>query len=249
MPATSLENVGPKVITGKPFSAKRYSHIVRSLPDGRKEFIRNEIYPFDVGRAADGRIRIQIVGGYSPECNRLELLFPPPCPSWSIVVFDPSTKLATGWTEGEIGAHGAVVTRMSESQAETIESLTSVIPPTSTSPPNGSAAGVTTENLGEKDIDGVRATGVRTTFVFPSTYSGNKMPKTRIYEVWKSEELRVVVKIIEGDPKGQERISGLEEISLHPDSGLFHPPDDYEIQYHFFNLSSDIERLNGWYPR
>ena len=68
---------------------------------------------------------------------------------------------------------------------------------------------VTTEDLGGKTGEGLRATGVGTTTMYPAGHSGNKTPIAIIHEVWKSPEMRLVVKIVDGDPHGEETIRTL----------------------------------------
>lgn len=50
-------------------------------------------------------------------------------------------------------------------------------------------------------------------------------------------------------PNGQERIWGLEKISLLPDPSLFSPPKGYEMQYGKTDngAAPDLEALGSWF--
>ena len=78
-------------------------------------------------------------------------------------------------------------------------------------------------------MEGVAVTGVRTTTVLPAGYKGNQTPVTTIHEVWSSEAMKLVIRVIDGDPNKEVTISGLEHLSRAPDPSLFHPPDGYRI--------------------
>jgi hypothetical protein len=209
-PESPLTTTIPAVVRGQSFSATKYVRKVKTLPDGKQQFIRNEIYPVQVARDSDGRIRVQVVGAHpQPECDQPASRVPPPCPSWNVILFDPVTQTITHWAEGEMGGHAAVVIKLSAGQVEDIENSTSALPEVATkAQPEGPA--VTTEDLGEKVVEGVSATGVRTTTVLPAGYSGNKMPITTIHEAWTSTEMKLIIKIIDGDPRKEETLTGLE---------------------------------------
>jgi hypothetical protein len=247
-PESSLTTTSPAVVRGQSFSATKYVRKVKTLPDGKQQFIRNEIYPVQVARDSDGRIRVQVVGDHlQPECDQPASQVPPPCPSWNVILFDPVTQTITHWAEGEMGGHAAIVVKLSAPQVEDIENSTSVLREVAKkAQPEGPT--VTTEDLGEKVVEGVSATGVRTTTVFPVGYSGNKTPITTIREVWTSTEMKLVIKIIDGDPRKEETLRGLEHVSLQPDPSLFRPPDGYEIQYgsDSKNADEDVRQLDDW---
>jgi hypothetical protein len=219
----------PGVVKGQPFSATKYSRRVRILPDGKLQFLRNEHYPGKVARDAEGRVRIEFVDQPQRECDQPAMLVPPLCPVWGIIVLDPITATITHWSEGENAAHVAVVIFPAAAPVAEAEDATSDLPEESGMPTEDGAE-VTTQNLGNKVIDGISASGARTTSVIPAGHFGNKYPITKVHEIWTSAEMRLVVKVIDGDPNGEETISGLDHVSFAPDAALFRPPEGYEIQ-------------------
>jgi len=253
-PHTAVNDQGSStaiMVTGQAFSAIKYSRKVRVLSDEKKQFIRNEHYPVQLARDSEGRVRRQNLENPLPECAQPTMPVPPICPGWGVYLFDPVAHTAATWTEGERAMHGAVFTLLSSAQMEEVERSTSVVPIDELKF-DSELASIKTEQLGEKVIEGVRATGMRTTMVYPIGHSGNKAPITRIHEVWTSAEMRLVIRTIDGDPNGEESVSGLEKISLDPDPGLFQPPDRYEIQHmepRCFSLRAYLSRLADWFAK
>ena len=78
-----VSDSGKALVVGHPFSAIKYARRVRVLPDGKQQFLSNERYPIRIARDADGRLTMQIIdtAGLYPECDRLDILVPPICPS------------------------------------------------------------------------------------------------------------------------------------------------------------------------
>jgi len=237
------------IVRGQPFSATRYVRKVKILPDGEQQFLRNDRYPVQIARDSEGRIHVQSVDP-KPDCDRPELLKPPACSISSVLIFDPAARTITHWPEGELAAHISVVLKLSDQQVQDAENSTTTLPdynPIS----NWDGASFTTKVLGEKIIEGIRATGVRTTKEIPAGHLGNKQPILTIHEVWTSADMKLIVKVIDGDPSGEETISGLQHVSLSPDSDLFQSPEDYEIQHSdrvgkF--VDSDLLDLAEWFP-
>jgi hypothetical protein len=236
------------IVIDRPFSAVRYSRRVRIMPDGKPKFIKNERYPVQLGRDGDGRVLLQAVE-VSPECDQPLMKKPPPCPVWAVEVLDLAAKTAIHWLEGEIAHRTAIAIPLTQSQVDASIISTSSMPEY---PPSfdKEAANVSTTNLGEKVIDGVRASGFRTTAIFPAGRIGNANPVTRIHEVWRSADLVLVVRVVDGDPLGYETISGLENISLQPAPSIFQPPPGYEVQrrtsFDFGDM--DVQRIADWFP-
>ena len=229
--ATSTpDTMNANAVTGHPFSAIKYSRTVKIMPDGKQQFIRNERYPVQLGRDSKGRVLLQTMG-VQPECDQPELPEPPKCPVWDHLLFDPVAQTMTHWTGGEIGGGGTVIIELSPEQVAEANELTLNIHQ-NMNEPNSEDSSVTWKSLGQKEIEGVTAAGVRTTTVHPAEYPG-KAPTRTIHEVWVSTEMKLVIQVIDGDPQGEETISGLEHISQTPDPSLFipHPREGYVIYY------------------
>jgi hypothetical protein len=87
------------------------------------------------------------------------------------------------------------------------------------------------EQLGAKDIDGIRAEGTRTTITLPAGAIGNARPLDVVSERWYSPELHVVVLSTRTDPRFGETIYRLTNVvRAEPPSDLFQVPSDYQIQ-------------------
>lgn len=84
------------------------------------------------------------------------------------------------------------------------------------------------EDLGEQLIEGVRATGVRTTTVIPPGGIGNVNEIRIVSEQWFSPDLEVLVMTKHSDPRVGETIYKLTNIVRgQPDPNLFTVPGDY----------------------
>lgn len=95
-----------------------------------------------------------------------------------------------------------------------------------------SGGGQTTrENLAEQVIEGVRATGTRSTTVIPAGAIGNMNEIKVVSEQWFSPDLDVLVLTKHSDPRVGETIYRLTNIvRAQPDPNLFVAPADYTIK-------------------
>ncbi len=241
----------PGIITGYPFSAISFVKTVRNLPDGKQKFVRYDNFPFQIARDSQGRVRVQYVDGV--ECEPPATLIFAPCYVWKVIVFDPTTRTLTHWADGSNGGHEAATIQLSDQQVESGETSTSVMPEDHYQP-DENATSVTTEELGEKVIGKIRATGARTTAIYPAGYQGNKTPITIIHEVWISKQMRLILRVIDGNPQGEETIAGLEHISRAPDLGSFGPPGGWKI-FRWYDKKSQsyadpsIANLENWFVK
>ena len=89
---------------------------------------------------------------------------------------------------------------------------------------------VTTEDLGQQTIEGVAATGTRTTTEIPAGAIGNEQPIKIVSEQWFSHELQVLVLTKHSDPRVGEttyRLTGI--VRAEPASSLFDVPPEYTL--------------------
>jgi hypothetical protein len=87
-----------------------------------------------------------------------------------------------------------------------------------------------TENLGAKMIEGILAQGERMTQTWPTGALGNDRPFSAVTEIWRSQDLKIMILSQTTDPRFGERSNRLINISLsEPDPALFVPPPDYQI--------------------
>ncbi len=250
--ADSNVSGGADLVTGHPFSAIKYARQVKILPDGKQQFIRNERYPSRIARDEEGRIAMQkvLTDHLQPECDHLEQRIPTICPSWGVFVIDPVARTIAHWPEGELADHVAIDFPLSEPRLEQAAHATAELPevPPDFSDEDGE---VSTADLGEKMIEGIMAQGVRSTLRYRKTESGASINLTRIHEVWTAPAMKLIVRVIDGDPSGIETVWGLEEISLSPDPSLFKPPIDYERQHWNSDkgATQDFEYLESWFAK
>ena len=87
------------------------------------------------------------------------------------------------------------------------------------------------ETLDLQNIEGVMATGTRTTTTIPAGEIGNAQEIKVVSEQWFSDELQVLVLTKHSDPRSGETIYRLTNIlRAEPDPSLFTVPADYTIQ-------------------
>jgi hypothetical protein len=87
------------------------------------------------------------------------------------------------------------------------------------------------EELAPQSIEGVMATGSRTTTIIPAGQIGNAQEIRVISEQWFSDDLQVLVMTRHADPRSGENVYRLRNIvRAEPDPSLFAPPADYTVQ-------------------
>lgn len=85
-----------------------------------------------------------------------------------------------------------------------------------------------TEDLAPQTIEGVFATGTRTTTTIPAGQVGNEKDLSVVDETWYSPDLQMNVKTRHYDPRSGETLYTLTQISrTEPDASLFQVPAGY----------------------
>jgi hypothetical protein len=80
-------------------------------------------------------------------------------------------------------------------------------------------------------VEGVSATGSRSTTTFPSGAIGNLQPIKIVVEQWMSTDLHVLVMTKHSDPRSGETTYRLQNIvRAEPDRSLFTVPADYTLK-------------------
>ncbi len=88
-----------------------------------------------------------------------------------------------------------------------------------------------TENLGSQTLEGLEATGTRTTVTIPAGAIGNEKAITIVSERWFSPELQAVLLSTHRDPRFGETTYRLTGITRgEPDKSLFEVPSDYTVR-------------------
>ena len=94
----------------------------------------------------------------------------------------------------------------------------------------GEVGEVKTEDLGSQVIEGVQATGVRSTETIAAGKIGNDRPISIVTEVWTSPELHTTVLSKRSDPRTGEQTFKLTNIQRgEPDPSLFTVPSDFKL--------------------
>jgi hypothetical protein len=88
-----------------------------------------------------------------------------------------------------------------------------------------------TEQLGTKTIEGIQATGSRTTSTIPAGTIGNDKDIIVTHEKWFSPDLKLVILSTQNDPRFGETTYTLKNIERsEPDQALFQIPADYKVE-------------------
>ena len=110
------------------------------------------------------------------------------------------------------------------------------------------AAGVGTankEDLGTQVVEGVVATGTRTTTTIPSGAIGNEQPILIVSEQWFSPDLKVLVMTKHNDPRTGETTYRLTNIvQTEPARSLFEVPADYTLKDSAIRRQSPMQPHN-----
>ena len=95
----------------------------------------------------------------------------------------------------------------------------------------GGEGETTKEDLGQQMIEGVMATGTRTTTVIPTGAIGNEQPIRIVSEQWFSPDLELLVLTRHSDPRTGDTTYRLTNIVRgDPDRALFEVPADYTVK-------------------
>jgi hypothetical protein len=213
------EGFGNRTVKGKPFSATEERHFLQVLGDGTRieTSETNRLY-----RDTEGRARVEEMNGtitiYDPVAN-------------FTVELDPAAKTArrrSGANYFHYSSEGGSVsiTNMSPFGSSIV---------TGRAGQNNQSAlkGVmaeTTENLGSQSVNGVTAQGMRTTMTIPKGQIGNNKDIKVLTERWSSNDLQMLVKSINSDPRfGDTTYQLTKVVQSAPDQALFQIPADYTV--------------------
>lgn len=244
-----------RVIKDKPYSAEAITEFVQVLGDGNRIVRKSSARLF---RDSDGRTRREELtdSGAVHEYNSVTITDPV---AGSSFVLHAGTRTATKSPGMFARMNGGTVTVQRSAPAVTVirpdaETKVEVIPSADgtraiqaqaaaggpatfvwsagqTVSSRAANAQISKEDLGEQVIEGVTATGTRTTSVIPAGAVGNEQPITTIAEQWFSADLGLLVLTRHNDPRVGETTYRLVNISRNePDRTLFQVPSDYTVQ-------------------
>ncbi len=191
------------LIKGAPYSGVETREVQQRLPNGNRIGLRNSTKWY-----RDGQGRMRIEPGTTSD--------PAKFPTVSFVeIFDPVAGIM--WTLDPLSM--------------TARKSPYPLPRPQLSPGRKRPeAKIQEEDLGTKVIDGVPATGKRTTQTIPAGAIGNRQPIKTVTESWTSTTLKVGVLMKRSDPRFGDTVMKLTEIKLgEPDPALFKVPADYKV--------------------
>jgi hypothetical protein len=217
--------MGGRAVTGSPFSATEQRHSLQILGDGtRIEQTENS----QISRDAEGRTRTESTPAGTGAPALVTIQDPVAGANYFL---DPVRKTANKLplprvlSGAGLQTSAAVSTRISVSdtaQAVTLQSGP-VINKSAAAPP-------VDEDLGVQSVNGVLAKGTRTTINIPAGQIGNDRALQVVNERWYSDDLGMIVKSSNADPRFGTTTFELNNISrLAPDPSLFQIPADFTV--------------------
>ncbi len=245
--SSNADTVTSTIVVGHPFSAVKYSRIVRVLPAG-KTIVISEGHKLFLARDSSGLIFMATADRFGNACDLPSLGDLPLCDYWTAFLLNIKTRVIWHWSDGETADRTQLV--LMDLRDDQIAEATER---TSTSdeflPGTEQGPRVSAQDLGEKSFEGIKAKGVRTVVAHEGV---DGKPRMTIHEVWFSSDMRLVIRVVDGDPTGDERISGLDHISLAPEPSLFRPPEGRTLRHWKDNseyADPDIDELSQWFVK
>jgi hypothetical protein len=242
------------VTKGAPYSADATNESVQTLADGNRIATRSTT---KVYRDSEGRTRTeqtepngtQVVSISDPVSGTTYMLYPQTHTAYQ------NDAVIVSWTTGEgavrphvtAGASTTVIQRLDAEKkaaagaAEKGATIGYTIVEGVAAPGGATVAfsqarrpdarNVTREELGDQVVEGVTATGTRTTTVIAAGEIGNEQPIRIVSEQWLCKDLGILVMTKYSDPRSGETTYRVTNISrAEPDPSLFQVPSDYSMQ-------------------
>jgi hypothetical protein len=237
---TIMGTVASRITTDRPYSAEAVNESLQLLPDG------NKIHRTTVTRVyrdSAGRTRREML---NEDGSVRSITISDPVSKISYAL-DPASKTATkgGAAVASMAGsgEGVRVARTAEGSAVASRGGGGSVGATAgvatiTRGGAGGVAGTVTavgggnrEALDPQVIEGLNATGTRTTTIIPAGQVGNAQEIKIVSEQWTSDELQLLVMTKHSDPRSGESVYRLRNVlRAEPDPSLFAVPADYTIQ-------------------
>jgi len=197
-------------VTGKPFAATETRRTVQMLANGAKieTSDSNQLYRDDQGRT---RVE-QTVDGKT-----------------TTVIMDPVAHYVAILNRSDKTVHkNPIPAEMVSGSVSVAEGKIMVV--MGNKPDGAGAKPVAIDRLGDKEVNGVTASGTRKTRTIPAGAIGNDRELQLVDESWFSNDLQVVVKSVSSDPRYGETTYQLTNIvRTMQDPALFQIPADYTV--------------------
>jgi hypothetical protein len=232
--------VRTKTTRGAPYSADTITESVQAIADGNRIVRRTTTRMW---RDSEGRTRTEVTNAQGVQS--VMIADPMSGETW---VLNPEARTA-------FRAGVFVYDAKGEGNKVTVTTMprdwTQSPPPPPPPPPPPASAGavgvtgglyrleggmkaegkITREDLGQQTIEGLTATGTRTTTVIPAGAIGNELPIRIVSEQWYSPDLQLLVMTKFSDPRSGETTFRVTNVSRsEPDRSLFTVPPDYTIK-------------------
>jgi hypothetical protein len=212
------ETFEAKVVKGAPYKAQAVTEVTQTLGDGNRIVRRTTT---EIARDSAGRVRREVaiaaVGPLVGQDMPRHVFIHDPV-AGTVFVLEPDRRIARRMPSFEEKVpHGG------EGPGPGRRFFTRRV--------KGPDEDGETEPLGTQTIEGVEATGTRTTATIPAGAIGNERPIEVVSERWYSPELQAVVLSTRRDPRFGENTYRLTAIQrAEPDKSLFEVPADYTVK-------------------
>jgi hypothetical protein len=204
------EGFGSQVVSAKPFSATEEKHSLQVLSDGTRIETKQTTRLF---RDSQGRTRMEdLIGPGQPRSPGFEY--------GPITITDPVAGTRTAINPANVTLLTVPAAAAFQNRRVRIEGQSFLIGP--------DAATLRTENLGTKNVNGVMAKGERVTTIIPAGEIGNNREIRVVTERWYSDELQMLIKSTNTDPRfgdTEYQLTGI--TTTEPSPSLFQIPAGY----------------------
>jgi hypothetical protein len=217
--------MGGRTMTGSPFSGTEQRHSLQVLGDGTRI---EQTETSQIVRDVEGRMRTEtapaMVTIQDPVAGTSYFLD-------SVHKTASKMPMPKMLSRESSGVKTAVASRVaSDVQGEMAKVVAETMFFQTTSVSKGQVNAPAPEDLGVQNINGVLAKGTRTTINIPAGQIGNDRPIQVVNERWFSDELGMIVKSSNSDPRFGTTTYELTNISrAAPDPSQFQVPADYTI--------------------
>ena len=205
-----------QALTGRPFSATETTRSEQTLSDGT-EISHSDSHR--IYRDILGRVRTESTAG-----DQTVIIIRDNVNGYNLRLFPDSKTAIRNTVAGRGGRAGAIPV---ETAAGTIAIAPAPVPKKKA----GRKSNQTTdEDLGIQNINGVPALGKRHTQIIPVGQIGNNREIHVVHESWYSDDLQMLVKSVNSDPRYGVNTYELTDISRdNPDPSLFQVPPGYSV--------------------
>jgi hypothetical protein len=202
-------------VTGKPFSATETRHSVQMLANGAKieTSDSDQLYRDDQGRTSVE----QTVDG-----KTITVIMDPV--ARFVAILDRAAKTVHKNPIPAEMLHGSV--SVAKGQVRVVMGNKVM----GNKPGEPGEKRVSVDVLGDKEVNGMMASGTRKTLIIPAGVIGNDRDLQSVYESWFSSDLQVLVKSVNTDPRfGETTYQLTNVVRAMQDPALFQIPPDYAV--------------------